>query len=314
MKKIIVLFSLLFLLIFSSCQTLSYTETEVTPSNNAYIGLLCDENNNIHCFTIESVESYLDIYFTDKKISHHTLGEDGLWKTDTCNWLEKIADDFLDIDGKVYNIAITYYQNAIYAVAAMGEYKDDFYYADKNILYVIEDDNIIYRKEIYLPTYNDGNSIPYAPKMFVTDQYIVLHTLAGACLLDKEGNTITKKYTVAKIDAVTDNTALVEYNADYMEILNLPELTSQGLFKAKDSYIAYPVNTDVFFTFTSKGIYGYSISKKKETLFMNTRNFQLSNEKNHIVGGAVSKDNAFYVIICDEKEQFHLYKYSNEQG
>lgn len=74
MKKIVFVFFALFLLMFSSCRTLSYTETEVTPSSDAYIGLLCDPNNSVHCFTIESVESYLDTFFSDKKIIHHTLG------------------------------------------------------------------------------------------------------------------------------------------------------------------------------------------------------------------------------------------------
>ena len=68
MKKIVFVFFALFLLMFSSCRTLSYTETEVTPSSDAYIGLLCDPNNSVHCFTIESVESYLDTFFSDKKI------------------------------------------------------------------------------------------------------------------------------------------------------------------------------------------------------------------------------------------------------
>lgn len=45
---------------------------------------------------------------------------------------------------------------------------------------------------------------------------------------------------------------------------------------------------------------------------MNAQNFQLSNEKNRIVGGTVSGGNVFYVIICDEEENFHLYKYSPE--
>lgn len=312
MKKIVFVFFALFLLMFSSCRTLSYTETEVTPSSDAYIGLLCDPNNSVHCFTIESVESYLDTFFSDKKIIHHTLGADGLWCSDTCDWLKKIANDFQNIDGKAYNIAITYHQNSIYAVAAMGEYRNDFYYADKNILYIIESNNIICKEELNLPAYNGGNSVPYAPKIFVTDQYIALHTLAGVCLLDKEGNTITDEYTVAKIDAITDNVALAEYNADYVEVLDLPTLTSQGLFKARDSYVAYPVNADSFFTFTSKGIYRYSISEKSEKRFMNAQNFQLSNEKNRIVGGTVSGGNVFYVIICDEEENFHLYKYSPE--
>lgn len=114
------------------------------------------------------------------------------------------------------------------------------------------------------------------------------------------------------IDAITDNVALAEYNADYVEVLDLPTLTSQGLFKARDSYVAYPVNADSFFTFTSKGIYRYSISEKSEKRFMNAQNFQLSNEKNRIVGGTVSGGNVFYVIICDEEENFHLYKYSPE--
>ena len=92
----------------------------------------------------------------------------------------------------------------------MGEYRNDFYYADKNILYIIENNNIICKEELNLPAYNGGNSVPYAPKIFVTDQYIALHTLAGVCLLDKEGNTITDEYTVAKIDAITDNVALAE--------------------------------------------------------------------------------------------------------
>lgn len=67
MKKIVFVFFALFLLMFSSCRTLSYTETEVIPSSDAYIGLLCDPNNSVHCFTIESVESYLDTFFSDKK-------------------------------------------------------------------------------------------------------------------------------------------------------------------------------------------------------------------------------------------------------
>ena len=170
-----------------------------------------------------------------------------MWCSDTCDWLKKIANDFQNIDGKAYNIAITYHQNSIYAVAAMGEYRNDFYYADKNILYIIENNNIICKEELNLPAYNGGNSVPYAPKIFVTDQYIALHTLAGVCLLDKEGNTITDEYTVAKIDAITDNVALAEYNADYVEVLDLPTLTSQGLFKARDSYVAYPVNADFYF-------------------------------------------------------------------
>lgn len=72
------------------------------------------------------------------------------------------------------------------------------------------------------------------------------------------------------------------------------------------------MNADSFFTFTSKGIYRYSISEKSEKRFMNAQNFQLSNEKNRIVGGTVSGGNVFYVIICDEEENFHLYKYSPE--
>lgn len=127
-----------------------------------------------------------------------------------------------------------------------GWIQEWFYYADKNILYIIENNNIICKEELNLPAYNGGNSVPYAPKIFVTDQYIALHTLAGVCLLDKEGNTITDEYTVAKIDAITDNIALAEYNADYVEVLDLPTLTSQGLFKARDSYVAYPVNADSF--------------------------------------------------------------------
>lgn len=304
----------LLLALFTSCGSASYTETEITPSNNRYIGILCDQNDNLHCFSIKSVENYLDTYFTEKEITHYILKSDLTWDIDTCEWLNEIVDDFPFINGKSYNIALTYYQDSIYAVAAMGEYKNDFYYGEKNILYVIESSNIIYRKELKLPTDPSTGSVPYAPKIYVTGKYIALQTLSGICLLDQTGNTLTDTYTVAKIDALTNDIALAEYNPDYVEILNLPTFTSQGLFEATDSYRAYFVDSNIFYTFTSKGIFQYVIDSKRNSIrhsiAVNEKSFQFSNEKNQIIGGAVSKCNDFYVAVVDEKDNVHLYKYS----
>lgn len=237
------------------------------------------------------------------------MSPDGTWKSNNCEWIKQIAKDFPMENGKVYNLSISYYLGNIYALAAMGEYKNDFYYADSNVLYTVANGSIIDKKEIQIPCYYEDDAIPYAPKLFINEKYICLHTLAGICLLDREGNTMTDKYTVVKIDALMEDIAIAEYNAEYVEVFSLPALTSYGLFKAKDSYVAYPVNQKKFCTFTCDGVFEYDTESKSEALIFFNKDFQISNEDNTIIGGVVSQDKIFYIAICNKNGSFHLYKY-----
>ena len=65
MKKIVFVFFALFLLMFSSCRTLSYTETEVIPSSDAYA-------TQIIVFTVlqlKVLKAILIHFFLTKKLS-----------------------------------------------------------------------------------------------------------------------------------------------------------------------------------------------------------------------------------------------------